>query len=102
VSPIGDAWRYEALEAVERCALVNRELTVADVAWSPAIDIRPRGAVRASSITPKREPVGPIRVAGVGKRFAWIRSWWFVVLVILLIAVGLAVALTGSGSDTGY
>jgi hypothetical protein len=31
------------------------------------------------------------RVA-VSKRFAWIRSWWFVVLVILLIAVGLAVA----------
>jgi hypothetical protein len=38
----------------------------------------------------------------VGKRLAWIRSWWFVVLVILLIAIGLAVALINSGSDTGY
>jgi hypothetical protein len=38
----------------------------------------------------------------VGKRFAWIRSWWFVVLVILLIAAGVAVALMNSGSGTGY
>jgi uncharacterized protein involved in exopolysaccharide biosynthesis len=41
-------------------------------------------------------------VTDVDKRFAWIRSWWFVVLVILLIAVGLAVALIDSGSNTGY
>jgi hypothetical protein len=38
----------------------------------------------------------------VGKRFAWIRSWWFVLLVILLIAIGLAAALINSGSNSGY
>jgi hypothetical protein len=43
------------------------------------------------------DPRSRVRVAGVGKRSAWIRSWWFVVLVILLIAVGLAVALMSSG-----
>jgi hypothetical protein len=42
---IHDAWRDEALDAVERCALVNRELTVMDVDFAPAIDNRARGSV---------------------------------------------------------
>ena len=39
-TPIGDAWKAEALTAIERVARSRSELTVEDVAWSPAIDNR--------------------------------------------------------------
>jgi hypothetical protein len=34
--------------------------------------------------------------------FAWLRQWWFLVLVVLIIAIGIAAALVGSDSRTGY
>jgi hypothetical protein len=39
-----DFWRAEALAAIERAARTRAELTVEDIAWSPMIDNRARGA----------------------------------------------------------
>src|SRR5690349_7775546 len=48
----GDFWRAEALSAIERVARSRAEFTVEDIAWSPMIDNRWRGAAMQDAARP--------------------------------------------------